>query len=272
MSMRARFLVALFSPLLPCVLVACTPAGNGERDGEDTASADTIAHGVDRASAFVTPHPTPAEAAQIVAGYAHVDPDRTIARNLLDDALVYFDANKAHVNNLGHVVVVDFALNSAKKRFFLIDMTSGAVTPHAVAHGAGSETDGSGFARRFSNQDGSHESSLGFVVTGEIYSGVHGRSLRLDGLSPTNSNMRSRAIVVHSATYVHESPGMQGLSFGCFALDPAVKDTVVDAISGGALIYAGLGDPNTPPLPDPPPPDPTHSADAGPPCVNGDCE
>ncbi len=265
MSMRARLLIALF----PAVFVACAPASSGERDGEDTASADTIAHGVDRAGAFVTPHPTPAEAAQIVAGYAFLDQDRSIARNLLDDAIVYFDANKANVKNPGHMVIVDFALSSARKRFFLVDMTTGAVTPHAVAHGAGSETDGSGFARRFSNQDGSHESSLGFVLTGEIYSGVHGRSLRLDGLSETNSNMRSRAIVVHSATYVHESPGMQGLSFGCFALDPAVKDAVVDAISGGALLYAGLGDPNAPPLPDPPPPDP---ADGGSPCANGDCE
>jgi hypothetical protein len=235
--------VRLLVALLPSLLLACgSAASTDEVDGEDTSSADTIAQGSARASAFVTPHLTPAESAEILANYARLDPSHTIARSLLSDAIVYYDVNKAHIDNAGHMVVVDFALDSGKKRFFLLDMQTGEVTPHAVAHGAGSEIDGNGFARKFSNEDGSHESSLGFVLTGEIYSGVHGRSLRLDGLSTTNSNMRSRAIVLHSADYVHDSASRQGHSFGCFALDPAVKDAVVDAIFGGALLYAGIGD------------------------------
>ncbi len=46
---------------------------------------------------------------------------------------------------------------------------------------------------------------MGFYVTGEIYNGQHGRSLRLDGMDEGfNSNARKRAIVVHGASYVSQ--------------------------------------------------------------------
>ena len=238
--------------LLPAFVVACgggsADDGSGGLDGEDSASADSIAGGAARARDFTTPNLSASEQAHILASYTRVDPQHTIAPNLLRDALVYYDLNKAHIPNKGHLAVVDFKLNSGKKRFYLIDMESGAVTPHDVAHGSGSE-DGHGNSVRFSNVDGTHESSLGFVLTGETFSGKHGRSLRLDGLSSTNSNMRSRAIIIHSADYVHEGSSRQGNSWGCFALDSAVKDTVVDMMKDGALLYANLGDPNAPPLP-----------------------
>jgi hypothetical protein len=47
-----------------------------------------------------------------------------------------------------------------------------------VAHGRNT---GNEFAS-FSNSAQSYKSSLGFYATGEIYSGKHGKSLRLDGL------------------------------------------------------------------------------------------
>jgi hypothetical protein len=48
-----------------------------------------------------------------------------------------------------------------------------------VAHGRNT---GNEFATSFSNSAQSYKSSLGFYATGEIYSGKHGKSLRLDGL------------------------------------------------------------------------------------------
>jgi hypothetical protein len=42
-------------------------------------------------------------------------------------------------------------------------------------------TGGNEFATSFSNSAQSYK-SLGFYATGEIYSGKHGKSLRLDGL------------------------------------------------------------------------------------------
>lgn len=47
-------------------------------------------------------------------------------------------------------------------------------------------------------------SSLGIYRCAETYEGKHGYSMRLDGLEPTNSLARERAIVIHSADYVSE--------------------------------------------------------------------
>ena len=89
----------------------------------------------------------------------------------------------------------------------------------------------------FSNTPGSEMSSRGFYLTAETYQGSNGLSLVLDGLSTTNSNARSRAIVIHGAEYV--SPGsLIGRSWGCPALDMRYYIEVINQIKGGVLIYA----------------------------------
>ena len=87
---------------------------------------------------------------------------------------------------------------------------------------------------------GSNASSLGYYMTAETYTGSHGYSLRLDGLSSTNSKVRSRAIVVHGADYVEEAAVIQGRSWGCPAVAMANRTTVINMIKGGSIIYAGL--------------------------------
>jgi len=73
--------------------------------------------------------------------------------------------------------------------------------------------------------------------TAETYVGNNGYSLRLDGLSTSNSNARSRAIVIHGASYV--TPGEKiGRSYGCPALEMNVHQDVIDRIKGGALLFA----------------------------------
>ena len=83
-------------------------------------------------------------------------------------------------------------------------------------------------------------SSVGAIRTGEIYSGNFGRSMRLDGLVDTNSNVRRRAIVMHGSDYVHQEPVKQGRSYGCLALDWDIKDDLITKIKDGSLIYVGL--------------------------------
>ena len=64
-----------------------------------------------------------------------------------------------------------------------------------VAHG---EKSGDTMAVAFSNEMGSHESSLGLFRTEGVYTGQFGYSLRLSGLEPgINDKARQRAIVVH---------------------------------------------------------------------------
>jgi hypothetical protein len=173
--------------------------------------------------------------------YAYLDPTHLVPTKLLDRAVAFFDANKAIITNKDFLTVVDFSVHSGTQRFFVIDMASGVVEPYVVAHGKMSDPNYTGYATSFSNVSGSNMSSLGFAVTGDTYYGIHGRSLRLEGLSPTNSNMLSRAIVIHGASYVVEGQAKQGRSLGCFALDETEKDDVIDMLEGGSLLYADLG-------------------------------
>jgi len=143
--------------------------------------------------------------------------------------------------------VLDFAAHSATPRFHLIDRVSGDVLhSFRVAHGHGSEGKREdGYAEVFSNEHGSNASSLGLYQTGETYRGVHpGLSMRMDGLSPTNSNARSRFIVIHEASYMDpeswkgKKAGRPGRSDGCFVFSKADRDAVISQLQGGALIYA----------------------------------
>jgi hypothetical protein len=91
-----------------------------------------------------------------------------------------------------------------------------------VAHGRGSDPGRTGWLGRFSNEPHSNATSAGAYRTGDFYVNAHGRSMRLDGLDPTNSNAPSRAIVVHGAWYANErvisQSGVLGRSEGFFAV------------------------------------------------------
>ncbi|MGZ3787056.1 MAG: murein L,D-transpeptidase catalytic domain family protein [Bacteriovorax sp.] len=173
----------------------------------------------------------------IIRAYSHLDPDKEVPAGLLKKALHYFVSHKVKIKNKSTIGVIDFSQHSSKERFYLIDMVSGRVDKYQVAHGKNSDPNYDGYATKFSNTPNSEMSSQGFYLTAETYEGSHGYSLKLDGLSSTNSNARSRDIVIHPAPYVQ--PGRKsGRSWGCPALDPRYSEEVIDRIKGGALIYA----------------------------------
>ena len=144
--------------------------------------------------------------------------------------------------------VVDFSAHSTAPRFHVIDRASGRVLhTFRVAHGHGSEgSRNDGYAEVFSNVPNTNASSLGLYRAAETYiSEVYpGLAMRLDGLSPTNSNARARFIVIHAARYMEpetwkgKKGGRPGLSDGCFVFSKSDRDSVVSALEGGALIYA----------------------------------
>jgi len=196
------------------------------------------------ASMFELPDLTAGERATILANYDALDPTGIVPRGLLEDAIIYFDFNRPLIPQQQFIVVVDLSQYAGNKRFWMIDLASGAVEAHKTAHGDGSDPDNDGFATSFSNSSGSHKSSLGFYLTAEIYNGTHPHSMRLDGLSPdgspngmANTNVRARAIVIHEASYVNDSSGKAGRSNGCPALDPSIERSVVDRIHDGTLLY-----------------------------------
>ena len=98
-----------------------------------------------------------------------------------------------------------------------------------VSHGKNS---GGNYATSFSNENGSHKSSLGFYLTENTYQGRNGYSLILNGLEKgINDLAKQRAIVIHGASYsdpsVAASSGRLGRSFGCPALPVSVSKPII---------------------------------------------
>lgn len=155
-------------------------------------------------------------------------------------ALTTHGGRLAYTDRVG---LADFSLPSRKARFFIIDVAGSRITSHLVAHGRGSDPSHTGWVQGFSNEPGSNASSIGAYVTHDIYFGAHGRSMRLTGLDPSNSNADARAIVVHAASYVSPDivsrTGKLGRSQGCFAFTEQSLDEVLDRLGPGRLLFAG---------------------------------
>jgi L,D-transpeptidase-like protein len=178
----------------------------------------------------VAPAPAP------VPSTPSVDP------GLLARAKAALELHRSTIPYTDVIAITDFAKASRDPRFYLVNMNQGWVTEHHVAHGRGSDPDHSGWLERFSNEVGSEASSNGAFVTGDLYYGKHGLSMRLDGLDPTNNNAFDRAIVVHAAWYAEpkliDTYGKLGRSEGCFAFSDANMQYILAQLGPGRMIYA----------------------------------
>lgn len=161
---------------------------------------------------------------------------------LLRGALDALARHAAKISHRDRIAIVDFAAPSSEPRLHFLDVVSGVMSRLLVTHGSGSDPGHTGFLQRFSNDFGSNASSQGAFVTGDYYVGKHGRSQRLIGLDPTNSNALDRAIVVHGAWYANadmiRTHGKLGRSQGCFAVGERDLDRLFGHLGEGRLIYA----------------------------------
>jgi hypothetical protein len=138
------------------------------------------------------------------------------------------------------LTVCDFTQSSNNNRMWIIDLKERKVLYNTyVAHGAGT---GEEFATKFSNNFDSHQSSIGFYVTGDTYIGEHGNSLRLNGMDfGYNHNAYDRAIVVHGADYVSKQfiNGNQrlGRSWGCPAVSNQLAQPIINTIKNGTCLF-----------------------------------
>ena len=155
--------------------------------------------------------------------------------------LAYDKARKDGRATRSRLVVIDYSRPSTEERLWVFDLERQTLLfKELVAHG---KNTGDNTARHFSNVPGSLQTSVGVFVTDDVYRGKHGKSLRLDGLEAGfNDKARERAIVIHGADYVDDSSafkqGRLGRSWGCPALPTAVAPTIIDAIAGGAVVFA----------------------------------
>ena len=182
--------------------------------------------------------PLPKAAYYYNADYSYVDPQGIIPPQALAVALTYYRTNLGNLGNPRYLSVIDYTRHANEKRFFVADMKTGQVEAFLVAHGSGSDPLHTGYAGFFSNEEGSHATSLGLFLTGKTYTGENGYSLVLYGLSNSNSNAFARFIVVHGAPYVSPSNVPLGRSWGCPAVEMGVRTRLINLLKGGSLIYA----------------------------------
>jgi hypothetical protein len=139
------------------------------------------------------------------------------------------------------LTVIDYSKPSTERRLWVFDLKSRElVYEELVAHGQGS---GANMATQFSNENETHQTSLGLFKTDTTYVGKNGYSLRLDGLDKgVNDRARERAIVMHGAPYVSQEfvkkTGRLGRSWGCPAISDEVAKQIIDRVKGGGLIFA----------------------------------
>lgn len=152
----------------------------------------------------------------------------------------YQCAEESGIAKSKNLTIIDYSLSSNQQRLWVIDMTSNKVLYNTfVAHGQGS---GDIKATRFSNEAQSHASSVGLYLTGNVYEGHNGYSLRLLGLDKGfNDHALSRAVVMHGAPYVNDwigSGGHLGRSWGCPAVPQPLAKPIIDTIKNGNLVFA----------------------------------
>ncbi len=138
------------------------------------------------------------------------------------------------------ISICDFTQSSNNKRLYVINLATGTLLFNTlVAHG---KNTGEEFAHYFSNKPSSLQSSLGFYVTREAYTGSHGLGLKLIGLEPGfNDRAEERAIVMHGATYACkefiDQYGRLGKSWGCPAVPFEVHEQIINAIKDGTCLF-----------------------------------
>jgi hypothetical protein len=144
------------------------------------------------------------------------------------------------ISRSDYLTVCDFSESSKQKRLYIIDVANSRLLINTyVAHGRNS---GGEYATKFSNIPESLQSSLGFYITSNTYSGEHGLSLRIQGVAPGyNDKAFERSIVVHGAAYVDAARAkkgiMMGRSFGCPAVPQKESSTIINIIKNGTCFF-----------------------------------
>ena len=148
-------------------------------------------------------------------------------------------AVKGKLSETDILTICDFSQSSGRKRMYIIDVKNYKLLLNTYeAHGKNS---GLEYAERFSNKMKSHQSSLGFYVTGNTYHGKHGLSLKLAGQETgINDKAEARALVVHGANYIgpnRSGSTYMGRSYGCPAVPVKQAALVINLIKKGSCLF-----------------------------------
>jgi hypothetical protein len=166
----------------------------------------------------------------------HMLQEKALRAPVIDKVMQSLDcADKYGVEHTPIVTVIDYALPSNQKRFWVFDLKKKKVLFHTyVSHGIKS-----GLLRSeyFSNKHNSKASSIGVFKTKQSYYGRHGLAMRLKGLEPhINDYAEGRSIVMHGGWYMEEpfikKYGRPGRSWGCPAIPKSITKHLINTIKG----------------------------------------
>jgi len=188
------------------------------------------------------PNPAPGQSPNTTVnpGYNPQSPQQTISQDLnklyqrpaFQTALqAQQQSFKSGITKSPIMTVVDYSLPANQPRMWVVDTQQNKILMNTyVAQGA---TPG------FSNNPGSHQSSLGTFLTGDTYhsDSMNRDALRIQGLEKgINDNAFARGIVVHGGNYI--GPDKNGTSWGCFAVPNGDAPKLIGLTKGGTIIHA----------------------------------
>ena len=163
----------------------------------------------------------------------------------LKRAFAYYKKNQRKKSlSLNYLAIADYTKKSDKRRLYIINLYTGKVYRHKVAHGKKSGRRG-GRVVHSSNRLNSHMTPYGFFKVG-TWEGITAKKkykfMTVKGLEWSNrkvglpTRLGGRDIVLHTAKYVNG----KGRSFGCFAIKPKDKTLVFKRLKN-ALFYSYTG-------------------------------
>lgn len=162
-----------------------------------------------------------------------------VSQKALAKTFDYYENNRyTKYLSPNYIAIADYTKLASQKRLFIINLHTGEVRKHLVAHGLNSGAKGDRVWNA-GNTAGSYKTPTGFFKVGHkegITSKKRYNYLGLDGLEWKNRNAKKREIILHTAAYV----GRSGRSHGCFAIQPEDKWQVFSRLKR-ALLFSYVG-------------------------------
>jgi hypothetical protein len=184
-----------------------------------------------------------------------IDPAGLVNPNLLRQALARV-SRETNPASLEKIAVVDFSLPADKPRWFFVNLKTGGVSAKYVSHGHAKRlcrkggcgpNHQAGFSLHtpaVSSAANTDATSVGlYKVLGLRPEGgkFPGPTIALAGLDPSNENAQRRGIIIHqNPRYFDPKRRLFGRSQGCFVFGPDDLPEIVDTLSPGSFIFAGM--------------------------------
>lgn len=168
-----------------------------------------------------------------------------VSQRALNRAFKYYEKNRYKKRlSPDYIAIADYTKVAMEKRLYIINLRSGEVDGHRVAHGKNSGARG-GRVWRSSNTRHTYMTPYGFFKVG-VDEGITTKKrydyLSVEGLEKINRKVGEsprnggRDILLHTAKYVNWG----GRSYGCFAIAPQDKKLVFNRLKR-ALLYSYTG-------------------------------